>query len=154
MTARPGVSSSVADDGTAAPVPVLIGGRREMMYRCTAPNCPKAYRQASDLRTHNQLRHPAANTSASSLASSSASTTASTLLSSSASDIVVGSPTGSPLLGNAHAALTNSGGAGAMDEIRAWLASPRVGLPHIAIAQLTALLEPRKKFRVADLRGW
>jgi hypothetical protein len=178
MTARgPTVTTPLAgDDGTSAPVPVLIGGRREMMYRCTAPNCPKAYRQASDLRTHNQLRHPTANSALS--ASSNAvngnnnnninnnniSNSASTLLSASAADaIVVGSPTGSPLLGNAHAhasSLSNSGGGvgavgpGAMDEIRAWLSSPRVALPQIAIAQLTALLEVRKKFRLVDLRGW
>ena len=48
-------------DGTDAPVPVIIDGKREMMFRCTAPNCPKAYRQATDLRTHVQLRHQPAN---------------------------------------------------------------------------------------------
>jgi hypothetical protein len=130
-----------------------------MMFRCTAPNCPKAYRQASDLRTHNQLRHPSA-------------------VGGPIADGVAAAPAASgstsPQLSNHSASLSNSAasnslsnssvsnvspsvsasGAGVMDEVRNWLASPRVALPPIAISQLVAMLEPRKKFRVADLRGW
>lgn len=45
-------------DGTDATVPVMINGKREMMFRCRAPDCPKAYRESIDLKTHVQLRHP------------------------------------------------------------------------------------------------
>jgi hypothetical protein len=45
-------------DGTDAAVPVMINGKREMMFRCRAPDCPKAYRESVDLKTHVQLRHP------------------------------------------------------------------------------------------------